>query len=122
VLLPWLLVVGLPGGAGAQQRPPANTVTGVIVDVTGAVLPNAQVELMSGGLKVQSTVADESGTFRFDRLTPGRYDIRAVFDGFDPTVVHITVGNRALPPSRDDADRRFIFPASPTIRPRGRTR
>ena len=47
VLLPWLLVVGLPGGAGAQQRPPATTVTGVIVDATGAVLPNAQVDLTS---------------------------------------------------------------------------
>ena len=101
VLLPWLLVMGLPGGAGAQQRPPATTVTGVIVDVTGAVLPNAQVDLTStAGLTVQSTVADETGTFRFDRVTPGRYDIRSVFDGFEPTLVHITVGNRALPPVR----------------------
>ena len=101
VVLPWLLLVGLPGGVGAQQRPPATTVTGVIVDVTGAVLPNAQIDLTSAaGVTVQSTVADESGTFRFDRVTPGRYDIRSVFDGFEPTVVHITVGNRPLPPLR----------------------
>lgn len=101
VLLPWLLILGLPGGAGAQQRPPAAVVTGVIVDITGAVLPNAQVDLASAaGLTVQSTLADESGTFRFDRVAPGRYDIRAVFDGFEPTMVHVLVANRAVAPVR----------------------
>jgi hypothetical protein len=47
------------------------------------------------GTTVQSTVADESGTFRIEGVAPGRYDVLAIFDGFEPTTVHVTVGNRA---------------------------
>ena len=83
--------------AAAQPRPSGAAVTGVVVDVTGAVLPNAEIELKTAaGTTVQSTVADENGTFRLDRVPPGRYDIRATFDGFEPTAVHITVGTRPL--------------------------
>jgi Carboxypeptidase regulatory-like domain len=84
-------------GAAGQSRPAGTAVTGIVVDVTGAVLPRAQIELKTAtGSTVQSTVADERGTFRLDRVPPGRYDIRATFDGFEPTAVRITVGNRAL--------------------------
>ena len=31
-------------------------------------------------MPVQSTVANETGTFRIDRVPPGRYDIRVTFD------------------------------------------
>jgi len=92
-----IVVLVTATGAAAQSRPAGTAVTDIVVDVTGAVLPNAQIELRTAtGTTVQSTVADESGAFRLDRVPPGRYDIRAVFDGFEPTAVHITVGNRTL--------------------------
>jgi hypothetical protein len=65
--------------AAAQPRPPGTPVTGVVVDVTGAVLPNAQIELKTvAGTTVQSTVADESGTFRLDRVPPGSALMRSM--------------------------------------------
>lgn len=101
LILSLIVIVATAAAAAAQPRPSGVTVTGVVVDVTGAVLPNAQIEVKTATeTTVQSTVADESGTFRLDRVAPGRYDIRTLFDGFEPTTVHITVGNRALPPLR----------------------
>jgi carboxypeptidase family protein/TonB-dependent receptor-like protein len=101
LILSLIVIVASAAAAAAQPRPSGTAVTGVVVDATGAVLPNAQIELTTAtGTAVQSTVADESGAFRIDRVAPGRYDIRAIFDGFQPTTVHITVGNRALAPLR----------------------
>jgi hypothetical protein len=89
------------GTAAAQDRQPAGAVSGVVVDVTGAVLPHAQIELQSAaGTTVQSTAANESGTFRIDRVPTGRYDIRVTFDGYQTTTIHITVANRAPAPLR----------------------
>jgi hypothetical protein len=83
----------------AQQREPNGALTGIVVDVTGGVLPSAQIELKNAaGRTVQSSVADQGGTFRLDRLPPGRYDILVTFEGFQPTTVHVTVGNRAVAP------------------------
>ena len=87
--------------AAAQQRQSGNAVAGVVVDITGAVLPNAQVQLKNAtGATVQATVADESGAFRIDRVPPGRYDILVTFEGFQPTIVHLTISNRGLAPLR----------------------
>src|SRR5436305_2671173 len=85
------------GTAAAQDRQPGRALSGVVGDGTGAVLPNAQIELQSpAGSTIQSTVADQSGTFRIDRVPPGRYDLRVAFEGFQTTTLHITVANRAL--------------------------
>jgi hypothetical protein len=97
LLLSVIVILVTAMGAVAQPRPPGTAVTGVVVDVTGAVLPNAQIELKTAaGTTVQSTAANENGTFRLDGVPPGRYDLRATFDGFEPTAVHITIGNRPL--------------------------
>ena len=70
--------------------------TGVVVDATGAVLPHAGVELTGrGGRLVQSGDDRSAGVFRFERVPPGRYDVRATFEGFTPTIVRVTVGARA---------------------------
>src|SRR5260370_19696373 len=79
----------------AQPRPSDNTVSGVVLDPTGAVLPRARVEMKgppSGSN--QSTVTDDTGTFRLDRVSPGRYDILVTFEGFRPTTAHITLRAR----------------------------
>jgi Carboxypeptidase regulatory-like domain/TonB dependent receptor len=88
--------------AEAQQRQRGIAVTGVVVDETGAVLPNAQVALKSAtGVTVQSIASDASGAFRIDAVAPGRYDVVVTFEGFRPTTVRVTVvGSRAPAPLR----------------------
>ncbi len=84
------------GGPAEAQRPAGLPVTGVVVDATGGVLPNAQVELKNGnGMPIASTVTDSVGAFRLDLVPSGRYDVRVTFEGFKPTTVRVTVGNRA---------------------------
>jgi hypothetical protein len=87
------------GRPAAEPRADAQVVVGVAVDATAAVLPNAQVTLTAAGSTtvIATAVADATGTFRFASVPPGRYDVTAAFEGFQPTVVHVTVGAR--PPS-----------------------
>src|SRR2546427_689290 len=63
-----LLVLLLPIPLLAQ-RAAGVAVTGTVVDQTGAVLPNAQVELRSGaGAVLQSTTAGQTGDFQFSNV------------------------------------------------------
>jgi len=83
------------------QRPSGIQVSGVVVDQTGAVLQNAQVELKNAaGAPVQSTATDQAGNFRLASIPSGRYDLLVTFEGFQPTTVRVTVGARALAPLR----------------------
>src|SRR5437588_9638071 len=95
VLLAVLAVRGVDA-----QRPATVSITGIVVDATGAVLPNAAVDLAPSNGAPASTTTDAGGAFRFERVPPGRYDIRVTFEGFRATTVHLTVGNRSPAPVR----------------------
>jgi hypothetical protein len=70
-------------------------VTGVVQDQTGAVLPGAHVELLNlAGVTLASTSTDGVGTFRFDNVSTGPYQIRAQFEGFAPLVARVRVAGR----------------------------
>jgi hypothetical protein len=91
-----MLILGLlllPLSAVAQRS--GVTVTGSVVDQTGAVLPAAQLELRTDTGTAQSTTANANGEFTFTNVPPGRYAIVASFDGFQTTTTRVTVGNRA---------------------------
>src|SRR5437899_790449 len=96
----WLLFAA--AGAAGEAQPPRSgqTVIGVAVDGTGAVLPGAQVDLMSGPAIVQTTSTDPTGTFRFVGVPPGRYEVRVRYEGFQPTAIKVTVGGRTPSPLR----------------------
>jgi carboxypeptidase family protein len=86
--------------AGAQPIPQIS-VTGVVQDQTGAVLPGATVELLSGmGAPVQSTTADGAGVFRFEHVPAGPYEIRAMFEGFSPASTRVRVAARSPAPQK----------------------
>src|SRR5438045_2561159 len=55
------------------QRPATVSVTGIVVDATGAVLPRAAVDLAPSNGAPASTTTDAGGAFRFERVPPGRY-------------------------------------------------
>jgi protocatechuate 3,4-dioxygenase beta subunit len=80
-------------GGAAQAQPRAVVVSGVVKDQTGAVLPSAQVTIAAAGstIAIQSATSDASGTFKFDGVRPGSYEIHAEFPGFMPKTSALTI-------------------------------
>jgi hypothetical protein len=68
-----------PAAAYAQA-----SVTGVVKDISGAVLPGVTVEVASPALieKTRSTVTDGSGLYQITQLTPGTYTVTFTLTGF----------------------------------------
>jgi len=93
------MLLSLVLAAGGALKTPARVVAvaGVVRDQTGAVLPGAQITLVSAGTTnpLQSAATDASGLFRFDGVRPGAYEIHAEFPGFKTKIAAITVGARA---------------------------
>ena len=74
-----LLVIGLlPGLAAAQS-----SITGVVKDTSGAVLPGVTVEAASPALieGAKSAVTDEQGLYRIVDLRPGPYTVTFTLAG-----------------------------------------
>src|SRR5262245_65014138 len=74
----WLLVV-VPSAVFAQAA-----ITGVVKDVSGAVLPGVTVEASSPVLieKVRSVTTDATGQYRVVDLRPGTYSVTFSLPGF----------------------------------------
>ncbi|MBM3820415.1 MAG: hypothetical protein FJW14_15550 [Acidimicrobiia bacterium] len=75
-LLVLLLVV--PSPLSAQDRV---TVSGIVTDVSGGVVPGALVEALAGGAVVASSTTGQDGRYRLD-VAPGAYQVRARLAGF----------------------------------------
>jgi hypothetical protein len=59
------------------------TLLGAVTDNTGAVVPNAQVQILESATGIQHAgVTNESGNFTFPDLTPGTYTVTAESQGF----------------------------------------
>src|SRR5207237_393568 len=84
----------LPTIARAQS-----SITGVVRDTSGAVLPGVTIEASSPALieRVRTTVTDDQGRYRIVDLRPGAYTVTFALAGF-------TTSNRAGL-ERSDADR-----------------
>jgi hypothetical protein len=65
-----------------------STVTGVVRDTSGAVLPGVTVEAASPALieKVRSTITDAEGLYRLVDLRPGDYTVTFTLPGFNTFV------------------------------------
>ena len=76
-VLSWMLL--LPAIASAQA-----TVTGVVEDASGAVLPGVTIEASSPVLieKVRTAVTDGNGRFQIVDLRPGLYRVSFSLTGF----------------------------------------
>src|SRR6185503_418311 len=74
-----LLLVLVPAMAFAQA-----SVTGVVKDASGAVLPGVTVEASSPALieKTRSAVTDGTGTYRIVDLRAGTYSVTFSLSGF----------------------------------------
>jgi hypothetical protein len=80
VLIVLAAIVCVPTLASAQ-----GSITGVIKDSSGAVLPGVTVEVSSPVLieKVRTAVTDGTGQFRIIDLRPGAYTVTATLTGFN---------------------------------------
>src|SRR5499433_3943451 len=69
----------IPATARAQS-----TLTGVVKDASGAVIPGVTVEAASPVLieKTRSVVTDETGGYRIVDLRPGTYNLTFTLEGF----------------------------------------
>src|SRR6476661_1263649 len=78
LLLTWLVM--LPASVYAQQA----TITGVVKDASGAVLPGVTVEASSEVLieKVRTATTDGTGQYRIVDLRPGTYAVTFTLPGF----------------------------------------
>src|SRR5437763_662307 len=76
-----MLAVLMPAAAYAQGP----SITGVVKDTSGAVLPGVTVEASSAALieRTRSVVTDGTGQYRFVDLKPGAYTITFTLAGFN---------------------------------------
>ena len=74
-----LIAALMPAQAFAQA-----SITGVVRDTSGAVLPGVTVEAASPALieKVRSSVTNDTGQFRIENLRPGIYSVTFTLGGF----------------------------------------
>ena len=79
ILLALTWLVALPALAYAQA-----SITGVVKDASGAVLPGVTVEAASPALieKVRSVTTDGTGQYRVENLRPGAYAVTFTLPGF----------------------------------------
>jgi len=85
-----LLIGALVAPAWAQEQ--RGSIEGIVKDASGAVLPGATVEADNNG-RINSTVTDEVGAFRFPSLAPGTYRVAANLQGFvSKEVFEVRVG------------------------------
>jgi hypothetical protein len=77
------IAIGIPGSALAQA-----SLTGVVRDTTGAVMPGVTVEAASPALieKVRSAVTDVAGLYRIVDLRSGTYSLTFTLPGFQTVV------------------------------------
>ena len=85
----------------SAQNPSGVAVTGTVLDPHQAGVFGAKVTLKpTDGTEVQSASADSVGTFRFEGVPPGNYDVQIEQQGFKPSVSRVRVGTQAPRPLR----------------------
>ena len=87
VARPWLVAATVAAMVAVAPLASAQvlygTITGNVIDGTGAALPGTTVVAVNAGTGVSRTAAtDERGTFNFSDLIPGVYDVTFELTGF----------------------------------------
>jgi hypothetical protein len=89
------LAVLIPGASYGQTA--TATLSGIVADDSGAVLPAATIRLVNVDTAIsRTTTANAEGSFTFPLVSPGRYTLHAERDGFAPaefTNVVLNVGD-----------------------------
>lgn len=90
----WLGAAASASGAALGEGVPSARVSGTVTDPDGARVPRARVVLAAAASVAASVEAGAEGEFQFDQVAPGRYEVRALVEGFraEPVVVDVSAG------------------------------
>lgn len=88
------LALLLAGSAPAAAQP-ATALAGQVTDPSGASVPGARVELVSGLATARTAFSDAAGRYRFDGVEPGDYTVRVSLAGFQAKEQRITIASGA---------------------------
>jgi hypothetical protein len=76
------------GASGAIAQETTGTITGLVTDQTGAILPGTSVVVKHVATgRTQEIIANESGRYNATLLQPGTYEVTFTLSGFQPVVV-----------------------------------
>jgi hypothetical protein len=79
----------------------ARSVSGIVLDPSGAAIPAAHVMLRANEASaILETRTDATGAFRFDNVRSGKYDLEVEAEGFRTTQVKATITARRTPAFR----------------------
>src|SRR5580693_3303083 len=94
-----LLTVALAFSSQTFAQLSAASVNGIVLDPSGAVIPNARVVLRNIDTSVENTtVSNKAGIYSIFSITPGRYTIEVTASGFsrkEEPAFTLTVGHIA---------------------------
>jgi len=83
------------------QKAGAQSLSGTVLDPSGAAIAGAEVILLSGdGQELFRINSDKDGSFRFEKLPAGTYTIEAQAPGFRDTIVELKLSSRPRAPVR----------------------
>jgi hypothetical protein len=93
------LVYAFPGSSAAQGGT-TSTLSGVVMDTAGGVVPGADVTIKHKGTGLSdSTVSNAEGAFSFPSLSVGSYTVTVTLSGFKTFVVNDVVLTSGAPAS-----------------------
>lgn len=84
------------GVVSLAQEPPSSgfTFRGTIQDQTGAAVPGAKVTLTNKKSEVEiKTKPDEGGSFRFEGVPPGSYELKVKAENFATTEINVKIAD-----------------------------
>src|SRR5262249_18379329 len=85
--LPFLSAMIMLAPSPASAQAVYGSISGIITDPTGAVVPGATVTITSVERQTSDeVVSNESGVYLKERLLPGTYEVKAELQGFKSTV------------------------------------
>ena len=89
------------GPRDPQASPAARAISGTVLDPSEAAIVGAQVTLTGAdGKMLAHTTTSNEGTFRFDRVNVGRYQVEVQAEGFRISRMDVTVRRQPTPPLR----------------------
>ena len=95
ILPPLVGLLLILSGAAFADGPETGSITGVVSEASGTVLPGVVVTL-TGDRGSQTAVTGPDGSYRFGLITPGSYELSAEMDSFQPAkaVANVNAGGR----------------------------
>lgn len=82
-LVLWLLfLIGVPSSARFRAQTATSSLSGVVTDETGALVPGATVSVIDSSGRLQKITSDGEGRYRFSPIAAGFYKIGVAAPGF----------------------------------------